>query len=343
MRLVVGTMKGAFVLSSDDRRNWAFEGPLFKGWIVSAFGRAPDETYLAATGSSWYGAAIHRSKDLTDWSQIVDGPAYEESQDRKLTQVWRIVQDGTLYAGVDEAGLFSSTDGESWSPIEGINEHETRPGWYPGAGGLCAHAILTDPESNRLWCGISSVGVFRSDDGGESWAPRNDGVPKTQENDEYPDVGFCVHALLSDPENADQIWRQDHKGVFRTRDSGDSWERIEEGLPAGFGFALAMDEPTRSLFVIPMESDEYRLPVDGSLRVFRSHDDGDTWLSTDTGLPDSVSYTGVLRGAISADGDGGVYFGTTAGTLHYTTNAGDSWDTLPYVLPCILAVHAFTD
>lgn len=336
-------MKGAFVLSSDDRQTWAFEGPIFKGWIVSAFGQALDESYLTATASSWYGAAIHRSKDFVDWAQIVEGPSYTESQDRKLTQIWRIIQDGTLYAGVDEAGLFSSPDGETWTPIEGLNEHETRPGWSPGAGGLCAHAIITDPSSGRLWCGISAVGVFRSDDGAASWVPRNEGVPKTQDNEEFGDIGFCVHALVADPDNADRIWRQDHQGVFRTEDSGDTWERIEEGLPAGFGFALALDEPTRSLFVIPMESDEYRLPVDGKLRVYRSRDDGDSWQTSDQGLPEDIRYTGVLRGAISADGDGGVFFGTTSGTLHYTADAGESWNNLPYVLPRILAVEAFPD
>ncbi len=344
MRLAVGTMKGAFLFSSEDKRDWRFEGPLFKGWIVSAFGQAPDGNYLAATASTWYGAALHRSKDLTEWEQIVDGPSYSEEQERKLTQIWRIRNDGSLYAGVDEAGLFVSKDsGASWQPVEGLNEHETREGWYPGAGGLCAHAILTDPATERLWCGISAVGVFRSEDGGATWEPRNHGVPKTAENEEFDGIGFCVHALVQDPEDPDLIWRQDHQGLFRTKDGGDSWHRIEDGLPAGFGFALALDGPSRNLFVIPLESDEYRLPLEGMLRVFRSSDGGDSWAASGSGLPEVPTFAGVLRGAISADDEGGVYFGTTSGTVHYTTDNGSRWHTLPQILPRVLAVHAFTD
>ena len=345
VRLAVGTMKGAFVLESGDRKTWTFQGPIFKGWVVSAFGRAPGGDYLLATGSSWYVAAIHRSKDLAEWQQIVDGPAYAGDQDRKLTKVWRMITSkDAIFAGVEEAGLFRSTDlGETWDPFEGLNEHPTRPGWYPGAGGLCAHAIVTDPASGRLWCGISAVGVFRSPDGGAGWSPINDGVPKTQEVEDHPSIGYCVHALVGDPKDPDRIWRQDHQGVFRTEDGGETWNRIENGLPAGFGFAMALDQPSGALFVIPMESDEYRLPVGGELRVYRSTDGGDSWQISGTGLPESPTYAGVLRGAISSDGEGGIYFGTTSGTLHYTTDVGETWHTLPQLLPRVLAVQVFID
>jgi photosystem II stability/assembly factor-like uncharacterized protein len=346
VRLAVGTVKGAFVLDSDEeRRRWSLRGPLFTGWIVSAFGDGPDDSYLLATASTWYGAAIHRSKDFEHWEQIIEGPSYGEGQNRKLTQIWRMVDlDGALYAGVDQAGLFRSADGgESWEPLEGLNEHASRPGWQPGLGGECAHAILTDSATGRLWCGISAVGVFRSDDGGVTWEPRNEGVPKAVESSDYPDIGFCVHGLVQDPENPDRIYRQDHQGVFRTNDGGDSWQRIENGLPAGFGFAIAIDPSTRSLFVVPLESDEYRLPVGGRLRVYRSTDGGDSWHPSGTGLRDDLMYAGVLRGAITTDRlhPGGVYFGTTAGTLHYTNDSGETWVNLPYVLPRIVAVYAY--
>lgn len=346
--LAVGTLKGAFLLRSGDRVQWEIEGPFFKGWNVSAFGSTASGERLLATASNWYGAAIHRSKDLSEWQQIVEGPAYTAEQERQLTQIWRLAHDdGRLMAGVDQAGLFhSEDDGASWLAYEGLNEHPTRSGWQPGLGGECAHAILTDPrDPDRIWCGISAVGVFRSDDGGATWAPKNLGVEKTSPSEQFDEIGYCVHGLAAHPDDPDLIFRQDHQGVYRTTDGGDHWERIEEGLPASFGFAVCHDRASDSVFVIPMESDEYRLPVDGRLNVYRTTDRGSSWHVAGTGLGGDVSYTGVLRGAISTDGldPGGIYFGTTSGSVHMSVNSGDEWTTLPYVLPRVTAVHAFVE
>jgi photosystem II stability/assembly factor-like uncharacterized protein len=345
--LLAGTDRAAFLYRSDaGRKSWTLEGPLFKGWKVTASARDPRGTYYAATASQVYGPALHRSDDLVEWRQIENGPAWPRERGRKLNQVWTIVPAGDrLYAGVDEAGLFVSEDhGERWSSVESLNEHPTRGAWFPGAGGLCLHAVLVDPANpDRLWAGISAVGVFRSDDGGRTWHPKNRGVKLVIEDKQHKDIGYCVHGLVADPANPDVLYRREHTGMFRSRDGGESWERIENGLASWFGFPIAIHRPSKALFVIPLESDEYRTPVDGRLRVYRSRDGGDSWQALERGLPQEHAYMGVLRGALAADelSPAGVYFGTTAGTVYASADGGDSWRQLPGILPRVLSVSAF--
>ena len=185
---------------------------------------------------------------------------------------------------------------------------------------------------------VSAVGVFRSDDGGSSWKLCNQGVEITAPSDDFPEVGCCVHRIVADPGDADRIWRQDHSGVYRSRDGGDHWERIETGLPSRFGFPVVRDAASGALFVVPLESDQHRMPVDGRFRVFRSRDGGDSWHTSGTGHPAGEVYAGVLRDAMDTDGAGGVYLGTTAGTVHYTRDGGDTWQAMPHVLPRINSV-----
>ncbi len=347
--IVVGTSKGAFLLRAEQSRaEWAIEGPLFKGWTVTAAERLASGAYLLGTSSFVYGAAIQKSTDWVNWKQVAQGPAYDADSGRKLTEIWRLTAHGDVcYAGVAEAGLFkSSDDGETWTAIPGLNDHSTRDGWQPGAGGLCAHAIVVDPRNDqRVWCGISAVGVFRSDDGGNHWIPQNAGVPVILEDNNCSEIGYCVHALAQDVDDPDVLYRQDHRGMFRSRDAGEAWERIENGLPSGFGFPLVMDPHTKHLFAAPLESDEYRLPRDGRLAIYRSTDGGDSWHDSSNGLPQDNAYSAVLRGAMDVDrlSPGGVYIGTTSGTVHVSRNGGDSWQTLPCSLPRIQCVKAFVD
>lgn len=340
---LIGTQKAGFPFESNgDRGNLELGEPLFKGWKVTAAGRAPDGTYLVATSSGVYGPAVQRSRDFREWEQVVDGPGWPEGSDRRLRNIWffKTVND-RVYAGVDDAGLFVSHDsGAKWEPVVGLNEHATRTAWSPGAGGLCAHVLLADQSGERLWCGISAVGMFRSDDGGETWQLKNDGVTKVADDENVEDTGYCVHCLVADPRDPDAIYRQDHSGVYRTGDGGDSWERIETGLPARFGFPIALDPNNRALFVIPQESDEYRMTPDGRLGVYRSDDRGDNWSLAGNGLPASGTYTGVLRGAMATDGldPCGIYFGTTSGSFHASSDGGESWRNYGWELPRILSV-----
>lgn len=336
-RLAVGTEKGAYLVD-DDKGDWRVNGPLFPGWKVTTFGRA-GERHLAAVASNWFGVGIHQSTDLENWDPIDDPPAWEDDTERKMEQIWRIHADGeTLFAGVAEAGLFTSTDGgTSWIPVDGLNEHRTRDNWQPGFGGLAAHKILTG--GGRTWVGISAVGVFRSDDDGQTWELKNDGVPPAGDaSDERPEVGYCVHALAQDPESPDRIWRQDHRGMYRTTDGGDHWEHIDNGLPADFGFVIWRDASSGRLFTVPLESDMNRLPVNGELRVYASDDDGESWAVSGAGWPGDPQFTGVLRAAFDGDGQGTFAFGTTGGRVTVTRDNGETWSTLGSSFPRIGAV-----
>lgn len=332
----IGTEKGGFVLR-DEAGNWEVEGPLFPGWKVTTWAKTPGDHYLAALASNWFGPAIHRSPDLVDWEQVPAGPEYPEDGP-KLNQVWTIRPHGNaLLAGVDEAGLFRShDDGLNWEPVSALNEFPGRDDWFPGLGGLCAHHILT--AGDRIWVGISAVGVFRSDDDGASFRRFDQGVST-------PDGGdgdaFCVHGIVSDPADPNHIWRQDHSGVYVTTDGAESWERIEDGLPARFGFPIARDPVSGRVFVIPLAADTNRLPVDGSLRAYHS-EDGRTWQVSGTGWEDSATYTTVLRGAMDTDGDGGVFFGTTGGDVWTTADSGDHWSKVPHSFPRILSVRVLS-
>jgi photosystem II stability/assembly factor-like uncharacterized protein len=346
---IVGTDKAGFLIRSDrGRDDWRIEGPIFKGWKVTASTRDKAGRYIVATASEVYGPAVHVSEDLETWRQVEKGPAWPKDVQRKMKQIWTLAAGpDRLYAGVDEAGLFTSDDGgESWQPVVGFNEHATRSAWFPGAGGLCAHAVLVDPrDPNRVWCGVSAVGVFRSDDGGTTWDLKNEGIPAVVEDKEHRNLGRCVHGLVADPDNANLIYRREHNGMFRSNDGGETWQRNEKGLASWFGFPIAMDRATRALFTVALESDEYRMPADGALRVCRSRDGGDSWECLTNGLPQNNAYMGVLRGAMDVDNldPCGVYFGTTAGTVHISTDGGDSWVQLPCNLPRILSVSVFAD
>ena len=351
--LMVGTRKGAFFYESDEhRRQWRMRGPYFKGWEVGYLQADPrhGNRLWAAVGSYVYGPNLQVSDDLGEtWKQIEAGPAYEGDSGRKLNRIWCVEpgpvdQPEVLYAGVDEAGLFRSRDGgDSWHEVLGLNEHESRAEWSPGAGGLCCHTVVQDPENReRLWVGISAVGVFRSDDGGGSWAPKNEGLPIVIEGKEFKDVGTCVHRLALLPGVSGGLVQQNHQGVFRSDDGADSWRRIETGLPSRFGFPMVVHPRDGSFFVIPLESDEYRFAPDGKLAVYRSRDGGESWTRHSEGLPQEGFYSGILRHAMTTDGleSAGIYFGSTGGELFYSADGGETWQTLPGHLPRIQSLQA---
>jgi photosystem II stability/assembly factor-like uncharacterized protein len=335
--LAIGTEKGGFLVR-DPVGEARLEGPLFPGWRVTSFGVTGAGSYLAALASNWFGVSIHRSADLQTWDQSVEGPVHDG---RPLEQVWTFADAGDrIYAGVAEAGLFTSDDdGVTWAPVDAFNRFAGHEDWAPGFGGLAAHRVLTAGDS--VWVGVSAVGVFRSDDRGATFRRCDDGVTVVVED--RPDPGYCVHGLAQDPDRPARMWRQDHTGVYRSHEGGGRWERIEEGLPAPFGFPIVRDGSTGRLFVVPLESDENRLPVGGRLAVYRSDDDGDSWSVSGTGWPEAPTYTGVLRGAMDGDGEGGVFFGTTGGSVWATADAGDSWRPLEVSLPRILTVDVLAE
>lgn len=347
--MLVGTEKGAYVLrdgSSGASSDWDVSGPLHPGWRVTAFGQAPDGRTLLAVASNWFGTSLHVSDDLATWEQV-GAPSWDHVDgERNLEQIWTLHTRGdAVYAGVAEAGLFRSTDLETWTPVDALNEHPTREHWQPGLGGLCAHRVLDD-GGDRMWVAISSVGVLRSDDDGESFRHADDGV-EVASDPEYGATadGWCVHDVVNDPDDPDRIWRQDHKGVYRTTDGGGSWERIDATLPneAGFGFPITRDHASGRLFVVPLDSDGNRVPTDGRFAVWASDDDGSTWHESGTGWPDAPTFTGVLRGAMDTDQQGTVAAGTTGGDVWISRDTGESWSQLPASFPRINALAVWPD
>lgn len=351
--VMIGTEKGAFFLWGDaSGAHWEIEGPIMKGWKVLdvMLDRRGAPTLYAAAGSWVYGATVQISRDWgKTWTQVEHGPVYGKDSGRKLNNIWTIVpghasQPDVLYAGVDEAGLFVSRDrGLHWEELTGVGQHPTRPEWVPGAGGLCCHSVCVDAKNpDRVWVGISAVGVLRTDDGGANWAVKNDGLTIIIEAKDNKHIGSCVHRLVADPTDPKRLYQQNHKGVFRSVDAGDTWQRIENGLEGWFGFPMVMHpHDPKTLFIVPEETDEFRMPKDGRLTVFRSRDCGDSWEPLRDGLPEHF-YSGVMRQALAMDGTeaGGVYFGASGGQIFASDDNGDHWRQLPFTLPRILSVNA---
>jgi photosystem II stability/assembly factor-like uncharacterized protein len=346
--LLAGTEKGLFTLKSDsERNNWSIEGPHLKGWKIfdCQLDRRTDPTLYAAVGHFIYGPCIHISRDFgKTWNQVENGPQYSKSSQFKLNSIWTIVpgsekHPNRLYAGVDEAGLFVSDDkGFSWHELTGLSGHETRSEWMPGAGGLCCHSVLIDSENpERIWVGISSVGVFRSDDGGSTWEPKNVGIEQIIPNEHFKDIGFCVHSIATDSKDPNKLYQQNHRGVYRSSNGGDSWERIENGLPGSFGFPIGIHpHKPDTLFTVPLESDEYRMPPNGELKVYKTENNGDSWAPFSKGLPANC-FASVMRQALAIDNldPCGIYFGTTGGQVFSSNDEGSTWNQLPCQLPRI--------
>ena len=350
--LLVGTEKGLFALDSDEaRRTWRLRGPMHAGWQVYsvwADTRNGTPALWAGLSSGFYGPHLQRSRDLGETWEPVDGPRFPEGSGRELKQVWSMApgpEPGGMRAGVAEAALFTSDDGVTWEWNQGLEGHPSRPEWMPGAGGLCLHTIVQDAaRPERIFLGISAVGVLRSDDGGASWEIKNTGVAPVIEEEapKYTEIMRCVHRLVQDSTEPSRLYQQNHIGVYRSTDAGDTWDRIEEGLPTNFGFPMVMHPSRpRTLFIAPLDGDEGRTFPGGKPGIYRTDDGGDHWTRTYQGIDDPC-FSGVLRGAMTTDAEDepGVYFGTTGGDVYATLDDGEHWRRLPGRLPRVQSLTA---
>ena len=351
--LLIGTVKGVFLYHSDERRTeWQLTGPHLGGWeVFSLCGDSRNGRILAGTGNFMLGPTIRTSRDFgASWEPVKRDPKFPEGSKYELKHIWQIVaghpaQPGTWFAGVDDAALFvSRDDGSTWSEVDGLTSHPTRPRWVPGFGGLCLHSVLVDPSNDRrLWVGISAVGVLRSEDAGETWTLCNEGLHNVApEFVPDPEMGRCVHKMVLDPRRPGVLYMQFHGGVFKSDNAADSWTRISAGLPHDFGFPMAVTQ-RGDVFVVPLLSDENRVVPDGALKVWRSRDEGRSWRAMTSGLPQKEHYVGVLRDAMTADpfSPAGVYLGTTGGELFCSRDDGDSWHKLPAQLPRITTLKTW--
>ncbi len=388
-RVLVGTRKGAFILTSDGaRKDWSVSGPHFAGWEIyhmKGSPAEPDRIYASQT-SSWFGQVIQRSDDGgKTWSTpgSPDGlpkndfgmPAgesnkfvYDTSEETgapltthmwydgtphpwEFARVWHLepsLEDpDTVWAGVEDAGLFKTTDGgASWNEMAGLRGHESGANWAPGAGGLCLHSIVIDPNNpDRIFVAISAAGTFRSEDGGATWKPINKGLHSEYIPDPTAEVGHCVHRIAINPKNPDLLYMQKHWDVMRSDDGGDNWHEVSGNLPSDFGFPIAVHahEP-ETIYVVPIKSDSLHYPPEGKLRVYRSRTGGNEWEALTDGLPQEHCYVNILRDAMAVDEHDtcGIYFGTTGGQVYASADEGDHWTAIVRDLPPVLSVEVQT-
>jgi photosystem II stability/assembly factor-like uncharacterized protein len=390
VRVLVGTRKGAFILTSDGKREtWDVSGPLFAGWEiyhVKGSPADPDRIYASQT-SGWFGQIIQRSDDAgKTWHQPGTPPGepttapdgmpkgesnkfvYDTSAEtgKPLTthqwydgtphpwefkRVWHLepslTDPETVYAGVEDAALFRSTDGgKSWHELAGLRGHGTGSQWQPGAGGLCLHTIILDPGNpRRMWIAISSAGAFRTDDGGATWKPINRGLRSQYIPDPDAEVGHCVHHVAMNPKRPGVLFMQKHWDVLRSEDAGDNWREVSGNLPSDFGFVIDVHaHQPDTVYVVPIKSDSEHYVHEGKLRVYRSRSGGNDWEALTKGLPQKDCYVNVLRDAMAVDAldECGVYFGTTGGQVYASADGGDTWNAIVRDLPAVLSVEVQT-
>ena len=349
--VMVGTRKGTFLFWSDpDRRRWR-RAVHHLGWSTHVANYDPRHgSIYAATNNAVYGALVQRSDDGgQSWEHFNQGLDFAAEEERRVTEVWQVrpghdARPDEVWAGSREAGLFRSRNrGGAWEPVSSLNHHATRDQWNPGGGGLILHTIIPDPgDPRRVYACVSAGGAYRSDDDGASWRPINRGVRADFMPDVYPDAGQCVHKMVMHPARPDVLFQQNHCGMYRSDDRGESWVDISEGLPSRFGFPIAVHpHDPHTVYVVPLNSDERRVTPDGRMALWRSHDDGDSWERLSEGLPDNAWLT-ILRDSLAVDSceRAGVYVGTTTGQLFYSRDDGDHWETLADYLPPVLSVSA---
>ena len=366
IRVLVGTRKGAFILESDGtRRDWKVEGPHFGGWEiyhVKASPADPNRLYASQT-SSWFGQIVQRSDDGgRTWAPVgnrfdYDGtPGTHQWYDGtphpwEFARVWHFEPShgdpDVLYAGVEDAALFRSTDGaQSWEELAGLRTHRSAQSWQPGAGGMCLHTIILDPaDPQRIFVAISAAGAFRSDDAGTTWKPINRGLKSNSIPQQEAEVGHCVHRIAMHRSRPKTLFMQKHWDVMRSDDAGESWREVSGNLPTDFGFPIDVHahEPD-TIFVVPIKSDSEHYPIDGQLRVYRSRTGGEEWEPLTNGLPQRNCYVNVLRDAMAVDSldSCGIYFGTTGGQVYVSTDSGDTWTDIVHDLPAVLSVEVQT-
>ena len=366
VRVLVGTRKGAFILTSDaKRKDWKVDGPHFAGfemYHLKASPLDPDRIY-ASQCSGWFGQLIQRSNDGgKTWSPVDNKFVYDgvtgthqhfdgKPHPWEFKRVWHLepslTDPDTVYAGVEDAALFRTVDGgASWQELAGLRGHSSGSLWAPGAGGLGLHTILLDPVNHaRIFIAISAAGAFRSDDSGLTWLPINQGLSSNHIPDPKAEVGHCVHRIAMHASRPNTLFMQKHWDVMRSDNSGDSWHEISGNLPTDFGFVIDVHahEP-ETIYVVPIKSDSEHFPIDGKLQVYRSRTGGNEWEALTKGLPQQDCYVNVLRDAMAVDSldSCGVYFGTTGGQVYASADSGDTWAPIVRDLPGVLSVEVQT-
>ena len=350
--LMVGTIKGVFLFASNSsRQKWDMGGPHFAGSPVYALAHDPRHGHrlIASVESPFFGTTVRWSDDLgRSWTAPAESTLkFPADTGVALKRVWQFVptgRNGTLYAGVEPSALFVSHDrGGTWELVRGLYDHPHRPRWEPGGGGQCLHTILPDPKHpERMLIAMSTGGVYRTEDGGAHWQPRNVGIRAEFRPEKYPEFGQCVHKVVRHPARPDTMFLQNHWGLYRTDDGGDNWRDVANGVPSDFGFCMAIHPHDPDVvYIVPLESDSYRCTPEGKMRVYRTRNGGKSWEPLTNGLPQKNAHETVLRDALTVDAlnPAGVYFGTRSGKLYASADGGTAWKLVSDGLPQVLCVR----
>jgi photosystem II stability/assembly factor-like uncharacterized protein len=352
--LLVGTTKGAFILRSNAQRTrWDVGGPYFHGHNVysMAFDSRGGRHRIWASTQSYWGTLLRSSDDFgKSWTNPQQAPIrFPSDTGVSLKNIWQITlgrpdEPNVLYCGVEPAALFETRDaGESWSLVRGLFDHPHRPRWMPGNGGLALHTIVLDPaNTQRMYVAVSAGGVYRTEDGGSTWTAQNQGIRVMFMPDKYPEFGQCVHKIALHPDRPERLFLQNHWGLYRSDNCGDKWTDIANGVPSDFGFSVVMHPRNPDcVYIIPVESDEFRCACDGRLRVYRTRNGGASWEPLARGLPQKGAYETVLRDAMTADSFDpvGLYFGTRSGQLFGSRDEGRTWQKIRDGFPSVLCVR----
>ena len=393
IRVLVGTRKGAFILTADGKRKkWKVDGPHFAGWEIYHMKGSPADPnrIYASQTSSWFGQIVQRSSDggktweqpgspeKSGQAQKADEAGQPQGESNKFVydteppngrpltthqwydgtqhpwefaRVWHLEPSrddpDTVYAGVEDAALFKTTDGgKTWNELPGLRGHESGPNWAPGAGGMCLHTVLIDPDdTDRIFIAVSAAGSFRTEDGGKTWKPINRGLHSLYIPDPTAEVGHCVHRIDMHPSKPQTLFMQKHWDVMRSDDGGDNWYEVSGDLPTDFGFPIIVHaHDPETVYVVPIKSDSEHYPPEGKLRVYRSKVGGNDWEPLTKGLPQENCYVNVLRDSMAIDtlDPCGVYFGTTGGQVYASANSGATWEPIVRDLPPVLSVEVQT-